>query len=261
MRKLKNIIDAALNVILCPVHRIFYQQVTSLVNKLALLLKRSMFTQDSRNKSKNDGCCGRGVITFSQSGRSMIEMLGVLAIIAVLSVGGIAGYSKAMEAYKINRLVEQYAYLFQGLIEHRDSLVVTTKGNTYLKSTIQALGLLPNSWKTPNNSDTCIEDEFNNQIYLISRENELVIDFVFKDFTAKACSQMMNNLFIPLHDYIHRINFFDQSGKNPTSFYHGDDYCTTQRKCLKNISVAEVNQVCSYCGIKEGSSCFLVIYF
>ncbi len=39
-----------------------------------------------------------------QCGRSMIEMLGVLAIIGVLSVGGIAGYSKAMETYKINKL-------------------------------------------------------------------------------------------------------------------------------------------------------------
>ena len=36
-------------------------------------------------------------------GRSMIEMLGVLAIIAVLSVGGIAGYSKAMEKFKLNK--------------------------------------------------------------------------------------------------------------------------------------------------------------
>ncbi len=39
----------------------------------------------------------------SQSGRSMIEMLGVLAIIAVLSVGGIAGYSKAMSMYKLDK--------------------------------------------------------------------------------------------------------------------------------------------------------------
>ena len=38
------------------------------------------------------------------SGRSMIEMLGVLAIIGVLSIGGIAGYTKAMETYKINKL-------------------------------------------------------------------------------------------------------------------------------------------------------------
>lgn len=32
----------------------------------------------------------------TQSGRSMIEMLGVLAIISVLSVGGLAGYNVAM---------------------------------------------------------------------------------------------------------------------------------------------------------------------
>ena len=43
------------------------------------------------------------------SGRSMIEMLGVLAIVGVLSVGGIAGYSKAMEKFKINKTIEQVA--------------------------------------------------------------------------------------------------------------------------------------------------------
>ena len=42
-----------------------------------------------------------------QYGRSMIEMLGVLAIIGVLSVGGIAGYSKAMQKYRINKTIEQ----------------------------------------------------------------------------------------------------------------------------------------------------------
>ena len=38
----------------------------------------------------------------------MIEMLGVLAIIGVLSVGGIAGYSKAMEMYKMNKVIDEY---------------------------------------------------------------------------------------------------------------------------------------------------------
>ena len=47
----------------------------------------------------------------NQCGRSMIEMLGVLAIIAILSVGGIAGYSKAMEKWKVNKSVEQYNYM------------------------------------------------------------------------------------------------------------------------------------------------------
>ena len=111
-------------VILCPVHRILWQQVPNLVNKFAILLQRSMFTQDSRNKSENDRYRGRllntickffnnpspadksatspargevkGLLRFarnddrsrSEVGRSMIEMLGILAIIAVLNVGG-----------------------------------------------------------------------------------------------------------------------------------------------------------------------------
>ena len=56
-------------------------------------------------------------------GRSMIETLGVLAIIAVLSVGGIAGYSKAMEKFKINKMIDEYSYLINGLLEYKDNLI------------------------------------------------------------------------------------------------------------------------------------------
>ncbi len=57
---------------------------------------------------KNINCHAALAMTENtQSGRSMIEMLGVLAIIGVLSVGGIAGYSKAMQKYRINKTIEQ----------------------------------------------------------------------------------------------------------------------------------------------------------
>ena len=41
----------------------------------------------------------------SQSGRSMVEMLGVLAIIGVLSIGGIAGYTMAMNRFRANEIL------------------------------------------------------------------------------------------------------------------------------------------------------------
>ena len=47
----------------------------------------------------------------NESGRSMIEMLGVLAIIGVLSVGGIAGYSKAMNKFKTNKVADNVSML------------------------------------------------------------------------------------------------------------------------------------------------------
>ena len=47
----------------------------------------------------------------NESGRSMIEMLGVLAIIGVLSVGGIAGYSKAMNKFKTNKVADNVSMM------------------------------------------------------------------------------------------------------------------------------------------------------
>ena len=42
----------------------------------------------------------------TESGRSMVEMLGTLAIIGVLSIGGIAGYNLGMEKQRANELLE-----------------------------------------------------------------------------------------------------------------------------------------------------------
>ncbi len=45
--------------------------------------------------------------THSQSGRSMVEMLGVLAIIGVLSLGGIVGYKLAMNHYQASQIAHE----------------------------------------------------------------------------------------------------------------------------------------------------------
>ncbi|MBR1777896.1 MAG: hypothetical protein IJ752_04850 [Alphaproteobacteria bacterium] len=53
--------------------------------------------------------------TQQESGRSMIEMLGVLAIIGVLSVGGIAGYSQAMNKFKVSKTTDQIQTMVQNI--------------------------------------------------------------------------------------------------------------------------------------------------
>ena len=60
----------------------------------------------------------------SQSGRSMVEMLGVLAIIGVLSVGGIAGYSLAMRRHRANQvadIVSKYALILYNQCQQKIS--------------------------------------------------------------------------------------------------------------------------------------------
>jgi Tfp pilus assembly protein FimT len=57
----------------------------------------------------------KSIFQTPESGRSMVEMLGVLAIIGVLSVGAIAGYSKAMNKYKMNKTVDQISNIVANL--------------------------------------------------------------------------------------------------------------------------------------------------
>ena len=87
----------------------------------------------------------------TQSGRSMIEMLGVLAIVGGLSVGGIAGYSKAMTKFKINKTADQI------------SQIVTNIRTLYAQQTTYAglngqtayqMKIIPDELGSPNN-DWC----------------------------------------------------------------------------------------------------------
>ena len=86
----------------------------------------------------------------NQNGRSMIEMLGVLAIIGVLSVGGIAGYSKAMEKFKINKTIEQIS-----TIANNVRTTFMSQGNYQGLSTSLAhnAGIIPDEmWDEDNGS-------------------------------------------------------------------------------------------------------------
>ena len=87
-------------------------------------------------------------------GRSMIEMLGVLAIIGVLSVGGIAGYSKAMEQFKVNKAINQYNMLIFGMLEHLDGIKKENKGEFVgLLGLAKDLNLIPASWQADERSE------------------------------------------------------------------------------------------------------------
>ena len=94
----------------------------------------------------------------SESGRSMVEMLGVLAIIGVLSIGGIAGYTMAMNRFRANEIIDmgnKYASLvFAG---NQTLLARTGKGYDKYKEeggsavpTVAQFGLVTASGATGN---------------------------------------------------------------------------------------------------------------
>ena len=69
-----------------------------------------------------------------ESGRSMIEMLGVLAIIGVLSVGGIAGYSQAMNKFKVTKTTDQ----IQTMVTNIRTLFASQKSYTSVDTSTDA---------------------------------------------------------------------------------------------------------------------------
>ena len=69
------------------------------------LLQKKEYNTLSNNLPKKKGY-NMKQINLSQSGRSMVEMLGVLAIIGVLSVGGIMGYSYGINKWRANETIK-----------------------------------------------------------------------------------------------------------------------------------------------------------
>lgn len=209
---------------------------------------------------------------YNQIGRSMIEMLGVLAIIGVLSVGGIAGYSQALEKWKINKALEGYNYLTQGLIEHIDNLRTMQPDNDenkyYLAETIKGLNLIPEGWSV---QDRNLIDTAGSRIAVFSSRNHLVYDialgtYSFNDnhnirsdnFSDKLCREFMINFAQPLHSSLQYVWIYKT--QSDVEYYFGDSLCTNNNKCLVNMTLSDIQNACTSCVI--GSDyCLLVLEF
>ena len=235
-------------------------------------MHKCWFTQDSWDKPKNDWCQRRVLSTFSQSGRSMIEMLGVLAIIAVLSVGGIAGYSKAMEMYKINKMTEEYSYLIAGLLDNIGSIKkLNSDSNHYgLVDYVQAANLVPETWKQNSGANMSYQmtDAYGNIVQIFARNNNLVIDLYLGgfslnadnqsaslSFSPKVCFSLMQNVVQPLSSALDHV--FLQWGTN----YYGDAFCIEDRLCIRDLTLNKMRDMCNYCTKQAGNYCGITMEF
>ena len=108
------------------------------------------------------------MMKYNENGRSMVEMLGVLAIIGVLSVGGIAGYSKAMNKYKINKTTDQVSMLVANI-----RTLFSSQGNYEGLTNAQAIkfGVVPNDMYTPKSgSNSDITNAFGGDVTIKSSQ-------------------------------------------------------------------------------------------
>ena len=134
----------------------------------------------------------------NESGRSMIEMLGVLAIIGVLSVGGIAGYSKAMNKFKTNKVADN-VYMLVANIK-----TLYAQQNTYTglnNSAAVDMGVVPDELvvkDTTTGKYKSLVNAFNGPVFVNVADSTVSTDakaFVieFTQLSREACITLATN--------------------------------------------------------------------
>ena len=126
-----------------------------------------------------------------QAGRSMIEMLGVLAIIGVLSVGGIAGYSKAMNKFKTNKVADNVSMLVANI------KTLYAQQKTYGGLTNQSavdMGVVPDELGTTSK----LTNAFNGDVYISTADSTAdddnkAFNIVFDGLSREACITLATN--------------------------------------------------------------------
>ena len=193
----------------------------------------------------------------ASTGRSMVEMLGVLAIIGVLSVGAISGYSKAMFKYKLNKHAEQMNNLINAVARNVHNFN-NLNGGTYLTETFIKMGEIPTEMVKPS-SNIYVYDIFGqawevfiggnqgNNIYLSSYSDKGA-----SSLTTKSADnlEICKNILIAAKENSDNIYSVYTVSNHHTddkeqSLLVGDSLCTSRRKCLKNLTLNDIYEICT----------------
>ncbi len=195
---------------------------------------------------------------MSESGRSMVEMLGTLAIIGVLSIGGIMGYSYGMDKYRANQTIND-------IMLKMVDIVSTANQSGVPDST---------SWPTKNPIGYPVSflKDIPNDRYGIQIQN----------VPSRVCKMvgdaLKNTAIVYVSGEEHNTNEqdpCDSSDKNTMEFYFEtlkcEPACGTEEICLWGECVSNrveitpwegaekscsENEDCGPCGVCYGSDCF-----
>ena len=205
-------------------------------------------------------------------GRSMIEMLGVLAIIAVLSVGGIAGYSKAMQQWKISRQKQQIAELFMQCINLKDDFLREynrTRTRVPTAEIMDAMGVIPDGMKKLSNYN--IKDFADNNILIYFTESRWSDEFdenkqysaleyllIFDIFQSKKSSKLSQQYCVT---FLEQAQAFSAYIKGVQSRASDDSYHGYNAKSIE-IASAKPHEIHNFCKVcNSDKACTLVLYF
>ena len=217
------------------------------------------------------------------AGRSMIEMLGVLAIVGVLTVGGIAGYSKAMEKFKLNKIVDEYNNITFALIENYQSILsaanAKNNGDIQLYDIVKNLNIFPESWKPYYKKQRIYLDDGNNNLanYFVRYNSSQKLTAIYLDlhlgsnvnnhaqrgtqFPVKTCVTLFTDWLQPTSNFIYSAGIYSTNWSTAnSSMLKGKSSCKAGDKCLATATLNDFHKLCNMCQ-KDKVECYLSIQF
>lgn len=181
-----------------------------------------------------------------QCGRSMIEMLGVLAIVGVLSVGGIAGYSRAMEQFKINRTIN---YL-ERIVTNIQTLYMQQNSYEGLNTqTALSAGIYPeDKYQLPLGEDTSMYlMPSNDGLFFVLRICGLTVRQCVALSTARWGGNNENGLYaVSLRIAFDAVNIMQQNGKCVGSSGNEQYFFACATNGNNNITFNIANKYCEH---------------
>lgn len=199
----------------------------------------------------------------SQSGRSMIEMLGVLAIVGILSVGGISGFSTAMTKYRLIKFKETYAYVIQNVLQYEEEWKKErrranyTGGQYAIAYAVAAVGLLPENWKQ---NGQYIYDDFGGRHYMAATADGC-IEFQYAMRYSKNSNNNADNqrCVVLMSDILQQMD-----GVKKVELWAGNTWyarilgcaeCSKSKEpCLCDLTINQIYEFCTICA-KNAVSC------
>ncbi|MBO5038875.1 MAG: hypothetical protein J6C85_05415, partial [Alphaproteobacteria bacterium] len=202
--------------------------------------------------------------------RSMIEMLGVLAIVGILSIGGISAFQKAMTKHKINQTTEEFSQYITEILRYSADFRKMHKNNT----STQFVGIagaseffLPTKWIRKG---SYLYDSMKNEIWPSIRNDlmgptrkflNLGYTLTYGKNKSDLCVALYN-LSQSYTDSIYKVSVYHIKGDGGDFAYMamGNIYCTSGKKCLKDITPTEMVNNCQLC-MEDDKGCSFVFTF
>ena len=189
---------------------------------------------------------------YTQSGRSMVEMLGVLAIIGVLSVGAIAGYSKAMMKYKLNKQAEQLNTVINVVARNVHSFdnIHASGGNTPdLTQYFIKMGEIPQEMIQ---NTGLLKDVFGLQwaSFINSTDTHIFLEGIAPILKTKSADNLAicQNVILTAKenaDSILEFNTVSKDSGSSVGHLYGNAECLTGRRCLKDVTLDDIYSICN----------------